>query len=625
MSDIVRVSVNSTVKTIAVAVNQTTKVVMVDVQTSVASLVVQRRSIADGAPVDSVTTADYLGQQCIVGDANGPFTVYTASQVSPSRWTSSTTGNAATATALATARAINGVNFDGTSAITITAAALTLTGTTLNSGVVTSSLTSVGTLTSGTWNASIIAGQYGGTGVNNSGKTITLGGNLATSGSYNTTFMQQATTTVTLPSTSSTMARTDAAQTFTGLQTFASISANAGSGVSGAFLGSANIATFGDMASVGMAAQYSGTGVQIKFGYYNGDSRTDGTLYTSNLSTARFWTLPDKDGTLATTGDVSAATAVGTLTSGTWNATVIAGQYGGTGIANTGKTITLGGNLSTASAITFSCSGNVAFVGPTSGVTITLPSSSAWLARTDAAQTFTGVQTFSDQVILTGTSATDGPTYGAETLNAGTTNWSLGSGQWTGVNSTGFIHAAAAGTNALTNSVAAISGAKYQIVVTISSYTGVGTITVTYGGVAVGTFSGNAVNNFGPTTTNTNGLSITPTSDFAGTVVISIKAITAPSTAIEVYKLSGGTIVDEVRTGLLGNSFRGVGSGRYNTTGSNNTSNGYQSLYSNTTGSYNSANGAYSLYSNTTGNNNSANGYYSLYSNTTGSYNSALG
>ena len=59
----------------------------------------------------------------------------------------STTGNAATATALATARTINGVSFDGTGNITVTAAAGTLTGNTLASGVTASSLTSVGTLT----------------------------------------------------------------------------------------------------------------------------------------------------------------------------------------------------------------------------------------------------------------------------------------------------------------------------------------------------------------------------------------------------------------------------------------------------------------------------------------------
>jgi hypothetical protein len=58
------------------------------------------------------------------------------------------TGNAATATVLATARAINGVDFNGSAPITVTAAAGTLTGATLNSGVTASSLTSLGTISS---------------------------------------------------------------------------------------------------------------------------------------------------------------------------------------------------------------------------------------------------------------------------------------------------------------------------------------------------------------------------------------------------------------------------------------------------------------------------------------------
>ena len=57
-----------------------------------------------------------------------------------------TTGNAATATALATSRNINGTGFDGSADITVTAAAGTLTGTSLNSSVTGSSLTSLGTL-----------------------------------------------------------------------------------------------------------------------------------------------------------------------------------------------------------------------------------------------------------------------------------------------------------------------------------------------------------------------------------------------------------------------------------------------------------------------------------------------
>ena len=57
------------------------------------------------------------------------------------------TAYSGSADTLTTARNINGVSFNGSADITVTAAAGTLTGTTLNATVVNSSLTSVGTLT----------------------------------------------------------------------------------------------------------------------------------------------------------------------------------------------------------------------------------------------------------------------------------------------------------------------------------------------------------------------------------------------------------------------------------------------------------------------------------------------
>lgn len=78
--------------------------------------------------------------------ANGAwsgFTTLTATTV-----IAALTGNATTATALQTARTINTVSFDGTANIIVTAAAGTLTGATLASGVTASSLTSVGILAS---------------------------------------------------------------------------------------------------------------------------------------------------------------------------------------------------------------------------------------------------------------------------------------------------------------------------------------------------------------------------------------------------------------------------------------------------------------------------------------------
>ena len=60
-------------------------------------------------------------------------------------------------------------------------------------------ITTLGTIGTGTWQGDIIAGQYGGTGVNNSGKTITLGGSLSTIGAYTVALTATANTTLTLP------------------------------------------------------------------------------------------------------------------------------------------------------------------------------------------------------------------------------------------------------------------------------------------------------------------------------------------------------------------------------------------------------------------------------------------
>lgn len=74
--------------------------------------------------------------------------------------TGNVTGNASTATALQTARNINGVAFDGSANITVTAAAGTLTGATLAANVLASSLTSVGTLGSLGVTGAVTAGSF---------------------------------------------------------------------------------------------------------------------------------------------------------------------------------------------------------------------------------------------------------------------------------------------------------------------------------------------------------------------------------------------------------------------------------------------------------------------------------
>jgi len=134
------------------------------------------------------------------GSINPPsFTVDNAGNVTATKFTGpltgAVTGNASTATKLATGNTINGVNFDGSAPITVTAAAGTLTGGALAAGITASSLTTVGTLTSLnmggaiTMNGNVISGGGAITGTTISGTSLSAGtGNVAGgSGTFNQT------------------------------------------------------------------------------------------------------------------------------------------------------------------------------------------------------------------------------------------------------------------------------------------------------------------------------------------------------------------------------------------------------------------------------------------------------
>lgn len=76
---------------------------------------------------------------------------------------------------------------------------LLATGTVPATALVGTDINIVGTITTGTWNGSIITGTYGGTGVNNSTRTITIAGNFVTSGANSLTLTTSGSTNVTLP------------------------------------------------------------------------------------------------------------------------------------------------------------------------------------------------------------------------------------------------------------------------------------------------------------------------------------------------------------------------------------------------------------------------------------------
>jgi hypothetical protein len=192
---IVNADVNASAAIAYSKLNLATSIVDADISAAAAIVDTKLATISTASKVsNSATTATSANtaSAIVARDASGNFTAGTITanltgNVSGS--SGSTTGNAATATALQTARAINGVNFDGTAAITVAAAAGTLTGTTLASNVTASSLTSVGTLGSLTVTNPItgsVTGSSGSTTGNAAtatalatGRTISITGDIA--------------------------------------------------------------------------------------------------------------------------------------------------------------------------------------------------------------------------------------------------------------------------------------------------------------------------------------------------------------------------------------------------------------------------------------------------------------
>ena len=103
----------------------------------------------------------------------------------------------------------------------------------------------------------------------------------------------------------------------------------------------------------------------------------------------------------------STITTLGTIGTGVWQGTVIAGQYGGTGVANTGKTITLGGSFTHTGAHTLglTTTANTSVTLPTTGTLATLAGTESFSNKT-----FSNTTNFSGNVTGAGaaTSTLDG-------------------------------------------------------------------------------------------------------------------------------------------------------------------------------------------------------------------------
>lgn len=281
----------------------------------------------------------------------------------PPEKTSNISGNAATATALKTARTIGGVSFDGTANIVpSTVAVADTTSATCYLALVEAATGNLSMKTDAglTYNASTAALTLAGTlnGITVSSGTgtlslssynLSLSGNLTTSAGLTTTgtssvtlaFPSSGTPTYTLPGTTATIARTDAAQTFTGKQTFSEVNVSFFSG--GITFGTGTVAGTGSSitsANGGNLNVYSGGGIAGAFGLNSFGLTSGGHLG---------WTGNASDPTAARTAIISQSSA-GVLQIGT-TANNASGSLLLTNLTASGALITTPQTLSGAGAV----------------------------------------------------------------------------------------------------------------------------------------------------------------------------------------------------------------------------------------------------------------------------------
>jgi len=146
------------------------------------------------------------------------------------------------------------------------------------------SITTLGTIATGTWNATVIGATYGGTGVNNGSNTITLGGNvslagaLTTSGAYGITLTATASTSLTLPTsgTLATLAGTEALSNKT-------ITASSFSGTTVSASGNVTFTSTTDASALGTAPVVLSGGLSVAKSIYVGTNITGAGAATSTL------------------------------------------------------------------------------------------------------------------------------------------------------------------------------------------------------------------------------------------------------------------------------------------------------------------------------------------------------
>ena len=207
---------------------------------------------------------------------------------------------------------------------------------------------------------------------------------------------------------------------------------------------------------------------------------------------------------------------------------------------------------------------------------------------------------------------------GAEKLSS---TWGLGTG-WSGTFATGFTHTTG-NTAALTEATTYATGSLYTVAWTVTGRTA-GAFTVAVGGITQTSIT--ATGSMGPKFTATTAMVVTPTTDFNGTVVLSVKPIVAQP-ATSAWLDAAGNAALEIRSVDASRQALAIGNaaGQNNTTGSSWTAIGQAAGQNNTTGGWWTAVGNSAGLNSTTGSSWTAIGNYAGQSNTTGNSWTAIG